>query len=72
MFTRDQKVYYVNNEFEVKLGIFKGYIKICTYSQIIHLIDIEYEESVLINEDLVYDNEKEAKKDLFIYECEND
>lgn len=68
MFKAEQSIYYLNEEFEIKTWVYKGYIKLCPFTQIVHIIDDESQENILINEDFVFNTYDEAKEDLFNYE----
>lgn len=65
MFETNQLIYYIDQEFKIKQGVFKGYIKLCLSTQIIHIVDNELQESLLINEDFVFHTYDEARENLY-------
>ena len=67
MFKAEQIIYYIDAEFKIKKGIFKGYVTITSSCPpIVNLIDFYIKENVLINEDYVFEIFEEAKE--FLYE----
>ena len=67
MFKAEQIIYYIDADFKIKKGIFKGYVTITSSCPpIINLYNNYLKEHVLINEDYVFETFEEAKE--FLYE----
>jgi len=67
MFKAEQIIYYIDADFKIMKGIFKGYVTITSSCPpIINLIDFYIKENVLINEDYVFETFEEAQE--FLYE----
>lgn len=67
MFKAEQIIYYIDADFKIMKGIFKGYVTITSSCPpIINLFDFYIRENVLINEDYVFETFEEAKE--FLYE----
>jgi len=65
MFESNQDIYYIDGDFKIKEGVFKGYVRITSSCPpIINLYDNHLKEHVLINEDYVFNTFKEAKEFL--------
>ena len=67
MFESNQDIYYIDGDFKIKKGVFKGYVRITSSClPIINLYDNHLKEHVLINEDYVFNTLDETKE--FLYE----
>jgi hypothetical protein len=67
MFESNQDIYYIDGDFKIKEGVFKGYVRITSSClPIINLYDNHLKEHVLINEDYVFETFEEAME--FLYE----
>ena len=63
MFEAEQIIYYIDGNFKIKEGVFKGYVRITSSClPIINLYDNHLKEHVLINEDYVFVTFDEAKE----------
>jgi hypothetical protein len=65
MFESNQDIYYIDGDFKIKEGVFKGYVRITSSCPpIINLYDNHLKENILINEDYVFNTLEEAKEFL--------
>jgi len=65
MFEAEQIIYYIDADYKIKKGIFKGYVTITSSCPpIVNLIDYYIKENILINEDYVFNTFEEAKEFL--------
>jgi hypothetical protein len=63
MFTQDQIIYYISDDFKINKGTYKGYVRNTSSfpPTIINVIDYELNENLLIIEDYVFNTYKEAE-----------
>jgi hypothetical protein len=71
MFKNDQIIYYIDGDFDIQKGIYKGYVRITSSCplDIINIYDSHLNEHVLIVEDYVFNSHEEAEE--FLNEDEN-
>lgn len=63
MFKAEQIIYYIDADFKIMKGIFKGYVTITSSCPpIVNLFNFYIKEHVLINEDYVFLTFDEAKE----------
>lgn len=65
MFENNQDIHYIDGDFKIKKGVFKGYVRITSSCPPkINLYDNHLKEHIIINEDYVFNTYKEAKEFL--------
>lgn len=65
MFEAEQIIYYIDADYTIKKGIFKGYVTITSSCPpVINLYDSHLKENILINENYVFETSDNAKEFL--------
>lgn len=68
MFECNQDIYYIDGDFKIKEGVFKGYVRITSSCpSVINLYNNHLKEHILINEDYVFETYNNAKEFLYEY-----